>query len=195
MHAVPSQLIRYAQDAARELLASGAPDAWARSERSAAQAARAVSILNRPRGEIIEAAAWLHAIGHSPEIRGSGFAPVDGAVHLLAEGWPTPVINLVAHQGQARLIAPAYGAIEQLTLFERIQGWPSDILDYAIVMAVSGEEHPDPEACLRQAAKGLPASLRMTARDRAERERRLRRAVDRVSAAMVSARSPSPQGA
>ena len=190
-----SQLLRYAQECAQVMLESAVPDAWERSKRAGQRTASTVEILGRPRGEIIVAAAWLHAVGESPDVRGTGFAPVDGAVHLLSEGWPTPVVNLVAHQGQARLIAPAFDATGQLALFERIQGWPSDVLDYAIVMAASGEEHPDPEACLRQAAKGLPASLRMTARDRAERERRLRRAVDRVSAAMVAARSPARQGA
>lgn len=177
------------------LLAEHVPGAWARSKAAAHQAASAVQALGRPRGEIIVAAAWLHAVGDAPSIRGTGLAPVDGAVHLLAEGWPTPVINLVAHQGQARLIAPAFDATEQLALFERIQGWPSDILDYCVVMALSGEQESDPEACLRLAAKALPASLKMTARDRAERERRLRRAVDRVNAALIGARVPTPQGA
>lgn len=190
-----SQLLRYAQDCAQTMLGSHASSAWARSERAAYQATTAVRALDRPRGEVIVAAAWLHAVGQSPSIRSTGFAPVDGAVHLLAEGWPTPVVNLVAHQGQARLIAPAFDATERLALFERIQGWPSDILDYSIVMALPEEEEPDPESCVRLAAKDLPASLRIAARDRAERERRLRRAVDRVNAALIAARVPAPQGA
>lgn len=144
---------------------------------------------------MIISASWLHAIGESPSVRTTGFAPVDGAVHLLAEGWPTPVLNLVAHQGQARLIAPAYDATERLALFERIQGWPSDILDYSIAMSLIDAPDADPEACLRLASRALPPSLRITARDRAERERRLRRAVDRVNAALIVSRSPAPQGA
>lgn len=190
-----SQLLRYSQECARALLAVDAPEAWAQSERAAQQADTAVEALERPRGEIIVAAAWLHAIGDSPSVRSSGFAPVDGAVHLLAGGWPTPVVNLVAHQGQARLIAPAFDATERLALFDRIQGWPSDILDHSIVMALPDVPQSDPEACLRLAAQSLPASLKMTARDRAERERRLRRAVDRVNAALIAARVPAPQGA
>jgi hypothetical protein len=119
---------------------------------------------------------------------------VDGAVNLLAQGWPSPIVSLVAHQGQARLIAPAFDAIEELALFERIQGWPSDILDYSIVMGMPEDSPSDAEACLRLASRGLPTSLRISARDRAERERRLRRAVDRVDAALIAARSPVPQG-
>lgn len=190
-----SQLLRYSQECARTLLAEHVPAAWARSQRAAHQADTAVKALDRPRGEFMIAAAWLHAVGQSPSVSSTGFAPVDGAVHLLAEGWPTPVVNLVAHQGQARLIAPAYDATESLALFERIQGWPSDILDHSIVMGLSDGTTSDPEACLRLAAQSLPASLKMTARDRAERERRLRRAVDRVNAALIAARVPAPQGA
>lgn len=192
---VDSQLLRYSQECARTLLAEDAPAAWARSQRAAHHASTAVTTLDRPRNDIIVASAWLHGIGESPAINGSGFVPVDGAVHLLAEGWPTPVVNLVAHQGQARLIAPAFNATERLALFDRIQGWPSDILDYAVVMGMTDAEQADPEACLRVAAKGMPASLKITARDRAERERRLRRAVDRVHAALIAVRSPVPQGA
>ncbi len=190
-----SQLLRYSQDCARTLLESGAPAAWERSSRAANKAERVVAALERPRGEMIISAAWLHAIGEAPSIRKTGFAPVDGAVHLLAEGWPTPVVNLVAHQGQSRLIAPAYEATEQLALFERIQGWPSDILDYAIATSLTDAPEADSDYCVRLASKALPPSLRMTARDRAERERRLRRAIDRVNAALMASRSPTHQGA
>lgn len=176
-------------------LRGASPAALTRSARAANHAEIAARSLERPRADLTIAAAWLHAIGESPSVRTTGFAPVDGAVHLLAEGWPTPVVNLVAHQGQARLIAPAYDATERLALFERIQGWPSDILDYSITMSLSDSSDPDPGACLRLAARNLPASLRITARERAERERRLRRAVDRVNAALIAARSPAPQGA
>lgn len=188
-------MLRYARDCAHASLASDVPHVWALSQLTADRATAAVTALSRPRGEMIVAAAWLHAIGESPVVKGTGFAPVDGAIHLLAEGWPSPIVNLVAHQGQARLIAPAFDASEQLALFERIQGWPSDILDYAIVMGRCEVDDPNPEAGLRQAARDLPPTLRMSARDRAERERRLRRAVDRVHAALIVSRTPTPQGA
>ncbi len=187
-----SQLIRYARDASQTALASQAPLAWERSARAAALADNAVTILDRPRGEIIIAAAWLHGIGEASAARRTNFAPVDGALHLLSEGWPTPVVHLVAHQAQARLVAPAYGATEEIALFERIQGWPSDILDYAIVLGGDGTGSLNPEACVRLAAKQLPASLRISARDRSERERRLRRAIDRVDAALIGARASAP---
>lgn len=144
---------------------------------------------------MIVAAAWLHAVGESADIRRTGFVPVDGAVHLLAEGWPTPVVNLVAHQTQARIIAPHFGVTEQLALFERIQGWPSDILDYAIITSLVQTGPDDPTTSLRKASQELPASLKITASQRTERERRLRRALDRVTAATLAAQSPSHRGA
>lgn len=189
---VDSQLIRYAREAAQTTLSTEAPEAWERSVRAGALADQAVTALDRPRGEIIIASAWLHAIGDSPSTTRTGCWPIDGAVHLLAEGWPTPVVNLVAHHAQARLIAPAWDATERLALFERIQGWPSDILDYSIVMAMSAADPPDPEYCVRLAGKQVPASLRISARDRAERERRLRRAVDRVHASIIAAQAATP---
>ncbi len=187
-----SQLIRYAQEAAQVCLSSDAPQAWERSTRAAGHAEVAVTRLGRPRAEIMIAAAWLHAVGESPVVQRTGFAPVDGAVQLLADGWPTPVVNLVAHQTQARLVAPAYDAVERLSLFERIQGWPSDILDYAIVMGLADGEASDPEVRVRLASKSLPMTLRIAARDRSERERRLRRAVDRVDAALIATRTSTP---
>lgn len=187
--------MRYAQDCARTLLADDHPERWEQSKRAGAQATTVVEVLDRPRGELMVAAAWLHAVGHARAVVSSGCVPIDGAVHLLAEGWPTPVVNLVAHQGQARLIAAAYGDVERLALFDRIQGWPSDILDYAVTMGLSTEGTADPEIGLRLAAKQVPASLAITARDRSLRERRLRRAVDRVHAALIAARSPAHQGA
>lgn len=192
---VDSQLTRYARECAESVLAAGAPASWACSSRAAAHADNAVKVLGRPRGDMIVASAWLHAIGTAHAASGTGFVPVDGAVRLLAEGWPTPVVSLVAHQGQARLLAPAFDATEQLALFERIQGWPSDILDYSIVMGLTDALDPDPESCLRLASQSLPPTLRISARDRGERERRLRRAVDRVNAALIAAREPAPQGA
>jgi len=190
---VPGPLIRYAQECAYNLLHADAPRAWERSARAASLADGAVTVLGRPRGEAIIAAAWLHLVGESPRVNRTDFAPVDAAVYLLGEGWPTPVVNLVAHQGQARLIAPAFGSRERLALFDRIQGWPSDILDYSVVLAMATSDDVDPDTCLRQASRSLPASLSITARDRGERERRLRRAVDRVNAALIGARALSPQ--
>ena len=141
---------------------------------------------------MITAAAWLHAIGESPDLTRSGLVPLDGALHLLTSGWPEPVVSLVAHQMQSRLVAGTFASYESLGLIERIQGWPSDIMDYAVVMSLAPAGLADPEMGLRRASESLPTTLRITARDRAERDRRIRRAVDRVSAAVISAGATAP---
>lgn len=96
--------------------------------------------------------------------------------------------SLVAFQGQARLLAPAFRADGQLALFERIQGWPSDILDYACVMALSDETPADPDLCLRLATPAVPGVRNGV---HIERERRLRRALDRVTAELIAVSSPA----
>lgn len=183
---VTSQLLRYARECARANLEVQAPSAWQRGERAAGHASHVVHELARPRGDVIVAAAWLHALGEAPRLVRTGFSPVDGALHLLAEGWPSPVISLVAYQAQARLLAPAFDATGQLALFERIQGWPSDIVDYSCVMALSPDPRPDPEECLRRAACAFTPARSVRPRDADERERRLRRAMDRVQAQLIS---------
>ena len=102
------QLIRYSRDCAEQLLEHVCPDAWLRSQTAARHAEGAATALGRPRAEIITAAAWLHAIGESPDLTRSGLAPLDGALHLLTSGWPEPVVSLVAHQMQSRLVAGAF---------------------------------------------------------------------------------------
>lgn len=38
--------------------------------------------------DLLVAAAWLHDIGYAPELRDTGFHPLDGARHLEALGAP-----------------------------------------------------------------------------------------------------------
>jgi hypothetical protein len=55
------------------------------------------------------AAAWLHAIGYAPSIGHTRFRPLDGARHRRDQGWPTSVVNLVAHHSGARFEAEERG--------------------------------------------------------------------------------------
>ena len=70
-----SQLLRYSQECAFSMLGSDVPGAWDRSQRAAHQASVAVDALGRPRGEMIIAAAWLHAVGESPTAGRSHMPP------------------------------------------------------------------------------------------------------------------------
>lgn len=124
--------MRYAGELAQTRLASE-PGLLGRSARAGAQADVAAQALARPRPEMLVAAAWLHAIGSGGADVRTGFAPVDGGLELLSLGWPQPVISLVAHQAQSRMIAKYMVASHELSLIPRIQGWPADILDFAIL--------------------------------------------------------------
>jgi hypothetical protein len=181
MPCVAQQLIRYARDCAFQHLSDPCGDAWAKSERAAHLAEVAAAELQRPRSEMIVAAAWLHAIGQAPDLRLTGLPPVDGAQYLLSQGWPYPVVALVAHQAQSRMLAATYGAQSELALVNRIQGWPADIIDYAVVMSAGS----DVDECLRACGRSVPGDPSVPARIAAEREKRLRRAVDRVTQAMA----------
>ena len=86
---MPEQLISYARDCAEQHLEQACPDAWFRSQTAARHAEGAATALGRPRVEIITAAAWLHAIGESPDLTRSGLAPLDGA-HLPARAAEAP---------------------------------------------------------------------------------------------------------
>ncbi|QTE28611.1 HD domain-containing protein [Pengzhenrongella sicca] len=63
--------------------------------------------------EIVSAAAWLHDVGYTPDIAGTGFHPLDGARYVRAEGFPAVVVGLVAYHSGAVIEARERGlAIE-----------------------------------------------------------------------------------
>lgn len=174
---MPDQLVRYAHELATQSLSDAD---LLLSERAAAQAVGAARALDRPRPELLEAAALLHRVGQTVAAAQTGFFPVDGALYLFALGWPTPVVSLVGHQAQARSLAPYLGGAAELALFERVQGWPSDILDFAILTAgAQGQELSIEEGLVIVALEqdvvlDLPLVVRVT------RLERLRRAGARV---------------
>ncbi|WP_203896765.1 HD domain-containing protein [Virgisporangium aliadipatigenens] len=74
----------------------------------AAELARAVPPAER---ELLVAAAWLHDIGYAPDVRRTGFHPLDGALYLAERGWSPRLCALVAHHSGAVHVAPA-GALK-----------------------------------------------------------------------------------
>ena len=55
------------------------------------------------------AAAWLHDIGHAPDLVQTGFHPLDGARFLRRAGVDGPVVSLVAYHSCARVEADVRG--------------------------------------------------------------------------------------
>jgi hypothetical protein len=71
----------WARALANSLLAARLPRRWAHTRGVAGQARRIRSLLGND-AEQVEAAAWLHDIGYSPDLVSSGFHPLDGARYL-----------------------------------------------------------------------------------------------------------------
>jgi hypothetical protein len=91
----------WAEEVARKLLEIPLPRRWAHSQGVAAQARTLAPILGED-ADLLEAAAWLHDIGYSPDLAGTGFHPLDGARHLRdVEHADDMLCRLVAHHSCA----------------------------------------------------------------------------------------------
>jgi hypothetical protein len=88
---------RRAAELARSLLAKPLPDRWAHTQGVARQA-RSLTRLAWVDVDTLEAAAWLHDIGYSPDLVNTGFHPLDGARHLRALGNFSPIIQTLVAQ-------------------------------------------------------------------------------------------------
>lgn len=72
------------------------------------------------------AAAWLHDIGYSPDLRITGMHSVDSAVWLSARGHDPLVVSLVAFHTGAEYEAEERGLVRELGDFDRP---PQGLLD------------------------------------------------------------------
>ncbi|GIE75361.1 metal-dependent phosphohydrolase, HD subdomain protein [Actinoplanes philippinensis] len=118
---------------ARSVAASLIGDSGNRWKHTAGVAERAAELAARldldP--DVLVAAAWLHDIGYAEPIALTGFHPLDGAVHLSAEGWPARIAGLVAYHSGARFVGAARGFGEQLAAFPDERSLMADALTYA----------------------------------------------------------------
>jgi hypothetical protein len=72
---------QWAERIARTLLETQLPRRWSHVQGVAAQA-RSLAPMLGDNADILEAAAWLHDIGYSPDLVMTGFHPLDGARYL-----------------------------------------------------------------------------------------------------------------
>jgi hypothetical protein len=105
----------WAAELARKLLEVPLPRRWAHVQGVAAQARSLAPILGDD-ADLLEAAAWLHDIGYSPELADTGFHPLDGARYLRdAEHADSRLCRLVANHSCAILEADERGLAEVLS--------------------------------------------------------------------------------
>ncbi len=97
----------WAEEIAHHLLKNPLPRRWAHTPGVAAQVRSPGPILGRD-ADLVEAAAWVHDIGYSPELIATGFHPLDGARHLRDAWRASPMLR--------RLVANHTGALIELTL-------------------------------------------------------------------------------
>jgi hypothetical protein len=105
----------WAAELARKLLEVPLPRRWAHVQGVAAQARSLAPILGA-NADLLEAAAWLHDIGYSPELADTGFHPLDGARYLRdIEHADTALCRLVANHSCAILEAEDRGLADVLS--------------------------------------------------------------------------------
>jgi hypothetical protein len=99
----------WAEEVARKLLEVPLPRRWAHSQGVARQARPLGPILGKD-ADLLEAAAWLHDIGYSPDLVGTGFHPLDGARYLRGvQDADDMLCRLVAHHSCAVIEAEERG--------------------------------------------------------------------------------------
>jgi hypothetical protein len=105
----------WAEELARKLLEVPLPRRWAHVQGVAAQARSLAPILGA-NADLLEAAAWLHDIGYSPQLVDTGFHPLDGARYLRdVHQTDLAICSLVAHHSCAIIEAEDHGLAAELS--------------------------------------------------------------------------------
>ncbi|MEV0121638.1 HDIG domain-containing metalloprotein [Streptomyces sp. NPDC050703] len=104
---------------------------WLHTQAVAARAQEVSTAVPHPDRGLLVAAAWLHDIGYAPQLRDTGFHPLDGARHLEALGAPVRLVRLVAHHSGAVYEAEQRGLSAQLAVYDREDSPVLDALIYA----------------------------------------------------------------
>jgi len=124
----------WAEEVTRKLLEIPLPRRWAHSQGVAAQA-RALAPILGEEADLLEAAAWLHDVGYSPELVDTGFHPLDGARYLRdVQRAEYMLCRLVAHHSFAVIEAEERGLSDVLLReFPPPPGQLADALAYSDV--------------------------------------------------------------
>ncbi|MFE5601944.1 HD domain-containing protein [Streptomyces coelicoflavus] len=104
---------------------------WLHTQAVAARAQEVSAAVPEEDRDLLVAAAWLHDLGYAPELRDTGFHPIDGARHLESLGAPARLVRLVAHHSGAVYEAEQRGLTAELDAYEREDSPVLDALIYA----------------------------------------------------------------
>ena len=117
-----------AEESRRRLAAVGSR--WAHSRAVASRAQEIAAVVDPADRSVLVAAAYLHDIGHAPELVASGFHPLDGARWLQDQGLDR-LAGLVAHHTGAMFEAEARGLAAAMSHFPVECSAVSDALTYS----------------------------------------------------------------
>ncbi|MFF7130788.1 HD domain-containing protein [Streptomyces sp. NPDC008196] len=92
---------------------------WLHTQAVAARAGEVAPAVSKEDRDLLVAAAWLHDIGYAPELRDTGFHPLDGARYLETLGAPSRLVRLVAHHSGAVYEAEQRDLSAELAVYER----------------------------------------------------------------------------
>lgn len=177
----------WAEDTARTILQVPLPRRWAHTQGVAAHARSLAVILNNE-ADLVTAAAWLHDIGYGPDVRDTGFHPLDGARYLRHRlGSDDMVCRLVAHHSLAIIEAEERGMADELAReFAPAPDHLADALIYCdMLTGPDGQHMPVDQRLADIHARYGPDDLVSRAITRSEP--RLTMAVGRVSQRLVEA--------
>lgn len=118
----------WAGELARRLLEVDATR-WRHVRAVAAKAGAVGARLDAADRSLLVASAHLHDIGYAPEVRRTGFHPLDGALHLRALGRDR-LAGLVANHSGAAVEAESLGLVEELRGFPDEGSDDRDLLWY-----------------------------------------------------------------
>jgi hypothetical protein len=125
-------LVAWAAEESRRRLGS-VGTRWAHTQAVARRAQEIAAVVDSADRSVLVAAAYLHDVGHSPQLRDCGFHPLDGAFWLEQQGLDR-LAGLVAHHTGARFEAHARGLADAISRFEDERSAVSDALTYTDLM-------------------------------------------------------------
>ena len=101
---------------------------WLHVQGVAERAGWVSQILNETDRDYLLAAAWAHDLGYAPEIKKTGFHPLDGANYICNTSKDQRLACLVAHHSEARFEAHLRGFEQELSRFPRERSALADAL-------------------------------------------------------------------
>ncbi len=116
-----------AEEANERLLGIG--NRWAHTQGVVARAQALAQTVPPADREVLLAAAYVHDIGYAPDVRDTGFHPLDGARWLRLRGQDR-LARLVAHHSGAVFEAEARGLAAALAEFAEERSAIADVLTY-----------------------------------------------------------------